>query len=94
MINIPNLVYRLPDFLIKDIAKQQKDIAASAKTAKDKKWVSENKPEIVELAEKKLTEQKDIIISVTGKFEMLIKIFLNYQMIIKELKNLLKNSLK
>ena len=69
VINIPNLVYRLPDFLIKDIVLQQKDIAASAKTAKDKKWVSDNKPEIVELAEKKLTEQKDIIISVTGKFE-------------------------
>ena len=66
---IPNLVYHLPDFLISDIAKKDKETKKNIKKVEENKWVSENKPEIVDLAEKKLTEQKDIIISVTGKFE-------------------------
>ena len=36
--------------------------------AEENKWVSENKPGIVELAEKKLTEQKDIILNLQNKF--------------------------
>ena len=76
-IKIPNelgpLVYFTPDYLIKETKKEKADKEAKRKNeaakAEENKWVSENKSEILELAEKKLTEQKDIINSITVKFD-------------------------
>jgi hypothetical protein len=70
---VGKLVYHTPDYLIQQTKEEKADKEAKRKNkaakAEEDKWVSENKPNIVKLAEKKLTEQKDIIISVTGKFE-------------------------
>ncbi len=71
--DIGPLVYYTPDYLIEETKKEKADKEAKRKNeaakAEENKWVSENKPGIVELAEKKLTEQKDIINSVTVKFD-------------------------
>ena len=69
---VGKLVYHTPDYLIKQTEEEKanKEVKRKKKvdTEKENKWVSENKPEIAELAEKKLTEQKNIINSVEVKF--------------------------
>ncbi len=70
---VGKLVYHTPDYLIQQTEAEKADKEAKRKNeaakAEENKWVSENKPGIVELAEKKLTEQKDIINSITVKFD-------------------------
>jgi len=70
---VGKLVFHTPDYLIQQTKEEKADKEAKRKNkaakAEEDKWVSENKPEIIELAKKKLIDQKDIIISVTGKFE-------------------------
>ena len=91
---VGKLVYHTPDYLIQQTKEEKADKEAKRKNkaakAEEDKWVSENKPEIVDLAEKKLTEQKDIIISVTGKFEDvnkdISKLSNNYKRIEKSIK--------
>ena len=70
---VGKLVYHTPDYLIQLTQAEKADKEAKRKKeaaqAEENEWVSENKPKIVELAEKKLTEQKDIINSITVKFD-------------------------
>lgn len=69
---VGKLVYHTPDYLIEQTEAEKADKEAKRKNeaakAEENKWVSENKPGIVELAEKKLTEQKDIILNLQNKF--------------------------
>ena len=68
---VGTLVYHIPDYLITNTEKEKKkdDEVKSIKKATDdeSKWVSENKPEILKLAEKKLSTQKEIITKVKSK---------------------------
>ncbi len=68
---VGKLVYHIPDYLITNTEKEKKndDEVKSIKKATDdeSKWVSENKPEILKLAEKKLSTQKEIITKVKSK---------------------------
>jgi len=94
IIKIPNLVYHLPDFLISDIAKKDKETKQNIKKDEENKWVSENRPRILEKAEKFRQDQDDKIVDLFAKLNDIKKEYINlkksYEEITKSLKRMEK----
>tara|TARA_B100001063_G_scaffold106109_1_gene99043 strand:+ start:2123 stop:3985 length:1863 start_codon:yes stop_codon:yes gene_type:complete len=94
LIKIPNLVYHLPDFLIADIAKKDKETKQNIKKTEENRWVSENRPRILEKAEKFLQDQDDKIVDLFSKLNDLKKEYMSlkksYEEITKSLKRMEK----